>query len=90
MFAVPLPTVIQNFIDILYCERGESMAITCCKDCKLRSETCHSTCPTYRQEKIEHNKRQQQIHKNANPYYEHKAYIIEQRSNALRKRHYRY
>lgn len=37
--------------------------IKCCHDCQFRTETCHSTCKRYKQEKEEWEKRKEEIRK---------------------------
>lgn len=39
------------------------MGIKCCKDCKERHPHCHTSCPRYLEEKIEHERQRERVDK---------------------------
>lgn len=39
------------------------MSIKCCKDCKERHPHCHTSCPRYLEEKIEHERQKERVDK---------------------------
>ena len=39
------------------------MSIKCCKDCKDRHPHCHTSCPRYLEEKIEHERQKERVDK---------------------------